>query len=132
MIQGMSAEKYGNKSHSCLLGVGNDDIMRLATDARFARTWRTSMLLSFQLSYPLFNPYKPIDIPYWVYLSNVNYSDFPLDSALLNTGKDVIVKDLGEEYTNIFDAQVDAAYSALEKADALNVEILNYMCSSVI
>jgi hypothetical protein len=90
------------------------------------------MLLSFQLSYPLFNPYKPIDIPYWVYLSNVNYSDFPLDSALLNTGKDVIVKDLGEEYTNIFDAQVDAAFSALEKADALNVEILNYMCSSVI
>lgn len=87
------------------------------------------MLLSFQLSYPLFNPYKPIDIPYytlctyWVYLSNVNYSDFPLDSALLNTGQ-VIVKDLGEEYTNIFDAHVDAAYSALEKADALNIEIL--------
>lgn len=34
------------------------------------------------------------------------------------------MKDLGEEYTNIFDAQVDAAYSALEKADALNIEIL--------
>jgi hypothetical protein len=78
--------------------------------------------------YPLLYPVYS----YWVYLSNVNYSDFPLDSALLNTGKDVIVKDLGEECTNIFDAQVDAAYSALEKADALNVEILNYMCSSVI
>jgi hypothetical protein len=70
--------------------------------------------------YPLLYPVYS----YWVYLSNVNYSDFPLDSALLNTGKDVIVKDLGEECTNIFDAQVDAAYSALEKADALNIEIL--------
>ena len=34
------------------------------------------------------------------------------------------MKDLGEEYTNIFYAQVDAAYSALEKVDAFNVEIL--------
>ncbi|XP_052308913.1 putative glucan endo-1,3-beta-glucosidase GVI [Populus trichocarpa] len=135
-----------------ILGVGNDDIMRLATDARFARTWvlireaqktvnlsvpvssvmhSLVMATTFPPSSAYFDaPVLPIVLPIVQSLQTHRYP--LLDSALLNTGKDVIVKDLGEEYTNIFDAQVDAAYSALEKADALNVEILNYMCSSVI
>ncbi|XP_061971904.1 putative glucan endo-1,3-beta-glucosidase GVI [Populus nigra] len=94
-----------NTGIKVILGVGNDDIMRLATDARFARTW--VFIREAQKTVNLSVPMST------VMHSSVMATTFPPSSAYLDAP--VIVKDLGEEYTNIFDAQVDAAYSALER-----------------
>ncbi|KAF9611381.1 hypothetical protein IFM89_032050 [Coptis chinensis] len=59
------------------------------------------------------------------------YSDDPktvrLDYAIFNT-TDIVVKDGELGYKNIFDAMVDAMYSALEKAGAPNVEVVVSEC----
>lgn len=53
----------------------------------------------------------------------MNCACTPLHFALLNTDQ-VIVQDGALGYTNILDALVDVAYSALENAGAKEVEII--------
>ncbi|XP_068662231.1 glucan endo-1,3-beta-glucosidase-like [Aristolochia californica] len=59
--------------------------------------------------------------PYFSYLGNP--SDISLPYALF-TASSVIVHDGSLGYQNLFDAMVDALYSALERVDASNVEVV--------
>ncbi|XP_020274277.1 putative glucan endo-1,3-beta-glucosidase GVI [Asparagus officinalis] len=58
--------------------------------------------------------------PYFAYAADPK--SFILDYALLNTTK-VIVHDGALGYTNLFDAIVDAVYSAMEKVSASSIDI---------
>ncbi|XP_068661207.1 glucan endo-1,3-beta-glucosidase-like [Aristolochia californica] len=59
--------------------------------------------------------------PYFSYLGDP--SDISLPYALF-TASSVIVRDGSLGYHNLFDAMVDALYSALERVDASNVEVV--------
>ena len=59
--------------------------------------------------------------PYFSYLYNPN--DISLSYALFNS-TEVVVRDGSLGYTNLFDAIIDAVYSALEKVGVETVEIV--------
>lgn len=59
--------------------------------------------------------------PYFSYI--YDSENIPLDYALFNTTQ-VIVRDGALEYKNLFDAIIDATYSALEKAGGANVKLV--------
>lgn len=63
--------------------------------------------------------------PYFAYVYDP--SAIPISFVLLNS-TDVIVRDGNLEYTNIFDAMVDAMYWALEKIDVGSIEVV--ICES--
>ncbi|GJX55987.1 putative glucan endo-1,3-beta-glucosidase GVI [Tanacetum coccineum] len=63
--------------------------------------------------------------PYFSYVYDP--SGIPLSFVLLNS-TDVVVRDGNLEYTNMFDAMVDAMYWALEKVGAGSVEVV--ICES--
>ncbi|KAJ4839608.1 hypothetical protein Tsubulata_029636 [Turnera subulata] len=59
---------------------------------------------------------------YFSYIGNTK--DIPLDYALINKGSATPVQDGPLTYTNLYDATLDALYTAVEKAGGANVEIV--------
>lgn len=67
------------------------------------------------------NPLLVNIYPYFSHLNNPQGVSLPY--ALFNS-RGVVVQDGGLSYRNLFDAMLDATYSAVEKAGGLNVEIV--------
>ncbi|XP_047965602.1 glucan endo-1,3-beta-glucosidase-like [Salvia hispanica] len=66
----------------------------------------------------------PLFLQVFPYFARVNYpADVDLDFALFRPGK-TVVRDGARTYLNLFDSMTDAAYAALEKVGAGDVEIV--------
>ncbi|KAF3658708.1 Glucan endo-1,3-beta-glucosidase [Capsicum annuum] len=100
-----------------MLGVPNPDLQNIASSQANANTWVQNNVRNYgNVKFRYIAVGNEIRTP-------TNNQDIKLDYALF-TSPTVVVNDNGREYRKLFDALLDATYSALEKAGGSSLEIV--------
>ncbi|KAM3205602.1 hypothetical protein P3L10_029012 [Capsicum annuum] len=114
-----------------MLGVPNPDLQNIASSQANANTWVQNNVRNYDdvrrfidpiISFLVANR-SPLLVNIYPYFAIANNQDIKLDYALF-TSPTVVVNDNGREYRKLFDALLDATYSALEKAGGSSLEIV--------